>query len=355
MSPRLRGSTPAAPVPTPPPTHFENDPICLFAEGVLTPGQPLVLGAQDLQAAFLRQPIEITGFRFLLVMENAGSDLNTLEAFQPTPAAYVRLQAKAGRFQLTHSPTLNGVGTGFVPIGTLCPRINSAAEYGLFPGDYDPVASTGASSPASYCEWKFDRPLAMPLGTAPELQFQYVPPGPASLYPNINVYVSVVGRMLTDMPGKIYVPYASAWVPQSGLQDTSENDFKNISGQTVRFRKIVARAYQLLSDGEISPNTFWQEITRVNPNSAVGGTFNNLTDYSKLAGLQLFDDMGRGVLREPAYFSTLWPEDLLSLPFHYDLEHGKHISASYSGQNIPSNSTWMPVLTLLGTREERAY
>lgn len=345
---RLRGADAAAV------SEFQNDPICLSASGVVTPLQPLQIGAVALQANFLRQPIELTELRFLIVMENAFGNGSANYNFQPTPAAYIRLQARAGRWSMTHSTALPGVGSGLVPIGCLTPRINAAAEYGFFPGSF--TVATGIGSPASYCVWKFDRPLALPLGVAPELMFQYVPPGPATL-PGlaatrpIQIYVSAVGRMIGEMPKTQHVPYAAAWVPQSGAQDTSENDFRNLTGRTVRFRKIVSRPYQLVTS--TAGETFWQEFCRQDPNSAINETAG--TDYSKTAKLQIFDDMGRGMQREPVRYGSLFPEDTLTLPFHYDLEHGKKIAVSYAGQNIPSNTTWMPCYAMLGSREESAW
>lgn len=372
MARRMRGTSVQQGMP------FQNDSIQLTAHGTLTPGNPLVISANEFQASNLRQPIEITELRMMFVMESATNslDVGTLN-FQPSPAAYVRVQARAGRFMMTQSQPLTSyydplnttmpksIGQGYVPVSVLCPRINAAAEYGLQPGNYVAGVS-GGPSPMSYCVWKFDRPMALPLGVAPELTFLYASPGtpftgstsPSDLTPPINVFVQAVGRMIPEV-GKIFVPYATSWSPVSAQQDTSENDFKNNTGQTVLFRKIVARAYQLLKSS--AGSGFWGEVTRLDPDAANAIPNPALIDYSKTAQLQLFDEEQRGMMRTPMSFSSMFPEDTCSLPFFYNLKPGAHIDGSYSGLNVPTNvagtsgTTWMPVYCLLGGREEVAY
>ena len=126
----------------------------------------------------------------------------------------------------------------------------------------------------------------------------------------------------------------------------------------MRFRKIVARAYQLQKAP--SGDGFWCEVTRLDPNAANAVPNTALIDYSKTSQLQLFDEEHRGMMRTPMSFSSMFPEDTCALPFFYDLKPGAHIDGSYSGLNVPANPTgsgtsWMPVYCLLGGREEVAY
>jgi hypothetical protein len=331
-----------------------GQPIALTSSVVVPFGQQTTLSPFALQPTMLRQPIEATGLRFFVSWNVP--PLKTL-LIPPTPAAYLRVSARVGRHAMTN---------GFVPIACLNPRVNDAVEFTLASG------SAAHYTPYSYCTWKFDKPLIMPLGVGIEINLQAKLPtdlqpraggGGAALDVNsaLTVTAVLVGRTIKKVPAQISVPYVSKYIVNPAVQLSQENDFRNLNGVPLRLRRMIMRMYQINSQALAgSAQKTWAEFTRLNPFAVPGTSTPDVTqqDYTKQVSFRLLDENGKAFLSEYTPLSSAFPEDTLSLPIERDLPPGRGLTMTLSatpnsfGVGTGADAPWIAMFGLHGYRME---
>jgi hypothetical protein len=328
-----------------------GNPIQLSDSGTITAAltqaylqspQPLILGAQKLQARFLRQPIQIRGLKFLVVVQNAFQRNGNPAQF--TPGAYVQVRIKAGRRLLTND---------FVALAVLNSRINDIVEYTDGPGNIA-VGPSGSFSAFQRVNWNFDRPMALLPGEAITCEFiiRYPDGATPAVIGNYlsnpwKVYVTAVGETLEKAPGKYMVPYATDYIGVPGFNTSQENDLRNVTGQTLEVRRLVGRSFV----GYSGYPQFWTDPTQINLTTP-------LTNPIDSALLRVLDENNKQLMQQDnVIWSQAFPTDSLTWPLTKKLADGWGWRVQLPGL-VPSSpgaaNGWIPMIGLIGYREENS-
>jgi hypothetical protein len=303
--------------------------------------QPLILGAQKLQARFLRQPIQIRGLKFLIAVENAYHRNVTVAQF--TPSAYVQVRIKAGRRLLTND---------FVSLAVLNSRINDVVEYTNGPGGGGP---TGFYSAFQRVNWNFDRPMALLPGEAITCEFVIRMPDSTTPAPSVyfqvpwNVYVTAVGETLEKAPSKYMVPYATDYIGVPGSNTSQENDLRNVTGQTLEVRRLVGRSFT----SYLGTPQLWIDPTQISL------LLQTTTNPAEVALLRVLDENNKQMMQQDnVIWSQAFPYDTLTWPLTKKLADGWGWRVQLPGlvpvQAGGQSSGWIPMIGLIGYREENS-
>jgi hypothetical protein len=344
-----------------------GSPIQLYDSAVITSAlntaylkssQPVMLGQRNLQARFLRQPVNIRGIRFLLMVQN-GANLVANDLFF-SPGAYVQLRIKAGRHALTND---------FVAMNLLSQRLNAAVEYQYGPG------KTNFDSLSQRINWNFDAPLPLSQGESITIEAQIVYPSRTIPSGSIQaagpwiIHAVAYGETIDKMPASYQVPYAADYIGVIGSNTSQENDLKNICSSPVRVRRLIGRPVVGLNDsqGAFPTDERWQEVTGV-ASTALGNQIplGGYGTLSNVAYVRVFDENSKQMEQvDNVTFNQQFPDDTGCWPMDKLIAPGQswriqlpnqpptaaYAYAAFTGSN-GNYAGWIPMIGLVGSREE---
>ena len=342
-----------------------QSPIQLYDSAVITSAlntaylqssQPVMFGQRNLQARFIRQPMNVRGIRFLLVVQNGANLL--LNDLSISPGAYVQVRIKAGRHALTND---------FVALNLLSQRINAAVEYQYGPG------KANFYSFSQRINWNFDQPLPISTGEAITIEAKIaypsrtIPSGAIQAAGPWIIHAVAHGETTDKMPATYQVPYATDYIGAIGSNTSQENDLKNICSSPVRVRRLIGRP--VVGLGSIQVGTYptderWEES--VMPTSILGnqGSIGVNANPSNAAYVRIFDENNKQMEQvDNVTFNQQFPDDTGCWPMDKWLAPGQGLRiqlpnfppsgvisyASYTALNYPG---WIPMIGLIGSREE---
>lgn len=314
-------------------------PILLSTQVVVPNGGGVVTAdADDLQNDHQRD-IQIEEIRFFVFVNSNMAVGGNPSSVETNPAARVRVKLKMGRFDLTNN---------FIPLWLLGPRLVSVpgniiggdSGFDGLPGFYN-AAGNGTETVWDYQRWRFPRPLIVRHGSTLMAQFQVLQPDGSTVQgarsnTSYTVYIALVGRTFDrEVPKKIPVPYATAWIADAVTQGLQSGDDQLVNKFNVdlHLQRFIGRVASELTGG------LWYD----------GGDGGTAAPFS----LTLNDSSGYQIVETTTDWSDVFNQARKTLNASGVLGPRQWYKARISQAALPLGGPGsVPMISLIGWREE---